>query len=666
MLQGGVELPVWGWAEPGAQVALAFAGQRQTAPVGADGRWTMRLRPLEASSDPKEMRIESSTGSSLVIEDLLIGEVWLCAGQSNVAVGLNEVDASAEAIAAARFPHIRMFRLPESPAERLREDAAGRWLACEPGTAAAFSAIAYYFARRLQAELDVPVGLVVSAWGGSSVAAWMSPDARSSLGANLPEDVIGWRVNTRPSRLFNAMLAPLVPYAMRGVVWYQGESDAEPFANPYLYRHSLRAMIEDWRRRWGKPDWPFYFFQLPNLDYPDESWAVLRESQAAVAALPHTEMVTTIDLGQAGNLHPTNKRDFSERLAALVLAREYGYGELVRSPRYLSHRLESRTGCVRLDFSDLVGHLQTLDGAAPRAFRIAGADRIFHPAAAVLDGESVLLSSPQVADPVAVRYAWAPNPEVNLVGPTGLPLTPFRTDDWPVRGQTHVWQTLPLKAVLGEQLEASAVASGDPAGWQWAGRPETLPPAASADLVRLLQPGLLQLLVAPHWLEAPRRGEEPVLRWTLPLVPESPLEKGLSFEMEAQLFRATHPFCGLDVELGLRRADGAFCRYRFSIQPLRVHGFRGEEIHLLAADLGNAAGLHRYRIAVRPDGFAQLYFDGAPIGGLAGEPIDAPADQGAYLSWGKLAPRGQMTANLSTLAYDLSGAYAPLAGGPSR
>ena len=659
VLQRGECIPVWGQASPGAMVSVSFAGQMQTAQADDSGRWALRLDPLAASAEPREFRVEALTkrSCSLHIRNVLVGEVWLCSGQSNMALCMPEVDDAQAEMAAADFPQIRMFRLKEAPGEIPWENAETEWVSCTPDTVGAFSAIGYYVAKQLHEELSVPVGIVVTAWGGSSVAAWMSRESLMEEGIRkqMPVDVIGWRVNIRPSKLFNSMLHPLIPYAMKGVIWYQGESDAEPEANPYLYRYLFPAMIADWRTRWRKPDWPFYYFQLPGLRGGGDGWAVLRESQAEALRLPHTGMITTLDIGQPDNLHPTNKKDFARRLAARILHEQYDREKTGRSPAYWTHAVHD--GQVRVRVSNAGGGLITSDGTPPRGFQIAGEDRQFRDAEAVIDVDEILLSCSRVPVPRELRYAWEDNLSVNVCGPTGLPLTPFRTDNWPVQGEGDVWAEFPSRKQLQTTFSSVDIVSGNIPAWTWSGFPAFLERAPEENLIRILNPDVTQLLVSPQWVNGPE-DRRPVLRWET-TDDLSLQESGATFELNAQIFQASHPFQGLDIDIGLQQKTLSFKRYRLSIQPMRVNAFCGDEIRVLGSNLDNVAGFHTYRVAIQSDGHAQVYFDHVPLGVVVGEEVGHSVTNKSYFRWGKTQAGGEMTANIMRIAYDITGAYRP-------
>lgn len=661
VLQRDVPIPVWGRAPARMNVTVEFAGQARSVTAGSDGRWHVRLDPMAASSTAREMSIRLGAGGNAkthIVRNVLVGEVWLCSGQSNMALQMTDVLDSAAEIAKANHPDIRMFRVPEAPGEEPWDNTRAEWKPCTPQTAPAYSATAYYFARLLQQELKVPVGIIVSAWGGSTAAAWMSrerlegPDIRP----HMPYDVIGWRVNVRPNKLYCAMLNPLVPFAIRGVTWYQGESDAEPSQNAYLYRYLLSAMISDWRRCWENPELPFYLVQLPALR-TDDQWAILRDSQAFATHLPNVGMITTLDISEADNLHPRNKRDYGERLARLVLAREYGKQQDSESPVLKAHSIEG--GSVTLHFKHASGGLRTQDGLAPKGFAIAGADRVFHPAEARIEGDSIVTLCKEVSTPVALRYAWSSNPEVNLVNANSLPVTPFRTDDWPLEGQQFLFHELTTKSSLAVTYGAAQITSGSAPGWRWTGSgvpPEEL---EKRTLKRAFDTTHVQFLVFDR--PGQTNGlDSPGLAWTSDqpnAFGDASHTKGCTVDVRLQMYQASDPFRGFDIELALPQSSGQARRYRLSITPMCVCGFQGKETRILGHNLDNSSDYHTYRLAVRPDGVAQVYFDAQPLGVLSGEP-DAKTTS-AQLIVGKQIQSGDFVANLESVAWDLGGAYAP-------
>lgn len=589
VLQRGAAVPVWGWADAGEKVTVRLGQQRVSTVTGQDERWQVTLKTGKAGG-PLTMQITGK--NTLTVKNILLGEVWLCSGQSNMATDVSGAKDSAQEIAAAQYPKIRFFKVAFTPMLTPQEDCEGRWVECSPETAASFSAVGYFFGRMLHRELQgVPVGLIQSAAGGTAAEPWTSQPALATLpqmentieridamrpkygavaddhtwheaafsdaawkemtlpqcweqakvnlddhngvlwfrktidipaawagkqlalrfgpiddgdityfnglkvgamgldtpnswltpraytvpgslvkagraviavrvsdrlgnggftggqesmsiaAAAVPQEAIvlagtwkyavaaNWPKGPDATTLYNGMIAPLAPFALRGAIWYQGESNA---GNAGLYRKLLPAMIGGWRQAWGQGDFPFLIVQLPNYmgvsAAPTESaWAELREAQALTAAtVPNTGLAVTIDLGEAENIHPKNKQDVGARLALLALAKTYGQKREYTGPQYYRMTVEGKA--IRLHFTHVGTGLLAKDGQPLTGFAIAGKDGKFVWATATIDGDSVLVSSAQIANPTAVRYAWGDNPVCNLYNTANLPAAPFRTD----------------------------------------------------------------------------------------------------------------------------------------------------------------------------------------------------------------------------------------------
>lgn len=617
VLQRGVKVPVWGWANPGTKVTVSFADQTRTATAEADGKWMVHLNKMAASAEPRTLTVSSSEGSQkATAQDVLVGDVWLCSGQSNMEMGIGVCNATND-IAHANFPNIRLLTVPKLIATTPVQTFQGRWMACSPDTVAqggwgGFSAAGFFFGRELEKQLNIPIGLIHSSWGGTVAEAWTSAEALQPLtdfnqrleseaalakgktsdydadyenwcqkndpgtiqgwskpevdtgnwktvrmpqpfeqaglpdfdgivwfrhSFNLPE---GWagqtlklglgpvddvdttfingtkvgqmnrydlnRVYTIPGGvlkpganvisvrvldtggaggftgaaeqmflkaasgsgdslslagdwqmrdsaplsklptppaatdannpnivtvLYNGMIAPLLPFAIKGAIWYQGESNAD---RAYQYRRLLPAMIMDWRRRFGLGEFPFYIVQLAawQATQPsprDNEWAELREAQAMTAkSVPHAGLAVAIDIGDANDIHPKNKAEIGRRLALCALAETYGKKVEFSGPWYRAMKAEGNA--VRLSFDHVDGGLQAKGGEL-KGFAVAGDDHKFVWAKAEIDGKQVVVSAPGVDKPVAVRYAWDIDPVCNLYSQAGLPAVPFRTDDWP-------------------------------------------------------------------------------------------------------------------------------------------------------------------------------------------------------------------------------------------
>ncbi|MFN0119472.1 MAG: sialate O-acetylesterase [Blastocatellia bacterium] len=457
VLQQGVAVPVWGWAEDGESVTVQFQKQKLTA-VAAGGKWMVRLKPLKAGG-PFTMTIKGK--NTIELSDILVGEVWICSGQSNMEWPMRNTDGAAAEMAAAKYPMIRLFSVPRQEIATPASDVKGRWEACAPETIPQFSAIGYYFGRDLHKARNVPVGLIDNAVGGSPAESWMNAGALSAdseykqFQQVYPERMSAWEKAVEkhkaaveqakaegkrapnppgkpwmPAGLYNGMLAPLQPYAIRGAIWYQGESNA---SRAYQYRRLFPDMIRNWRRDWGH-DFTFLFVQLaafgpngPKLG--DSDWAELREAQTmTLSTLPKTGMALAIDVGTYDDIHPRNKQPVGSRLALSARAVAYNEKLVYSGPVYDTMKNEGSAIAIR--FKHTGGGLEARGGEL-KGFLIAGEDQTWREAKAEIKGDSVIVSHADVPKPVAVRYAWAKFPTCNLYNREGLPAVSFRTDQWP-------------------------------------------------------------------------------------------------------------------------------------------------------------------------------------------------------------------------------------------
>ena len=525
LLQADKSVPIWGTADPGEKVTISFDGQIQSATADADGRWEVRLNPLKAN---RCGAMTVAAKNTISINNVLVGSVWICSGQSNMEMRIGAVSNATMEIAKAKFPKIRLFNVKRATALLPQTDVEGHWVECSPESLPAqgvgFSAAAYYFGRDIHLATGLPVGLIEAAWGGTTAEAWTSlsglgkdPDLDAHVqryhyllthmpelsakyeqmlaeypakykawqegnkpyaealknwfaeaaearvagkpapprpSPNSPEPQVGYAPDKNPGNpasLYNGMIAPLVPYAIEGVIWYQGESHS---GRPLGYRKLFPALISDWRQQWGLGDFPYYYCQvanfLPKQENPGESlWAELREAQRLALRLPNTGMAVLIDIGETADVHPANKQEVGSRLARIALAKHYGKGGCFTGPVYRSMNVEGEK--IRLNFDPIGGELMAKElpatydvstrrnetrplvrnrpGSQLEGFAICGADRKWVWADARIDGRTVLVSAPEVKQPVAVRYAWADNPTCNLYNKEGLPAGPFRTDD---------------------------------------------------------------------------------------------------------------------------------------------------------------------------------------------------------------------------------------------
>jgi sialate O-acetylesterase len=441
VLQQKTEAPIWGKATPEKEVKITTSWDNQMYKVkaGKDGKWLAKVNTPTAGG-PYSITI--SDGKTLTLNNILIGEVWICSGQSNMEMplaGWGKVNDYEKEIADAQYPNIRLLHVNKTASTCLLDDLAGTrngWQECSPANIAEFSSTAYFFGRDLHKNLNVPVGLINTSWGGTIAEAWTSgesleymPDFKQALDdmKNQPEEVKTENPN-RVTVLYNAMIHPLVPFAFQGAIWYQGESNASRAAQ---YKELFPLMIRDWRKAWNR-NFPFYFVQLANFkDQQPEpvysDWAELREAQLQTLHLDNTGMAVIIDIGEAKDIHPKNKQDVGIRLALNARALTYKEKIPYSGPLYKSYKIKGDK--IHIHFSHADG-LKTNDGSEVKGFAIAGSDHVFHWANAVIEGNKVIVGSPEVKFPVAVRYAWADNPVCNLYDGAGLPASPFRTDNW--------------------------------------------------------------------------------------------------------------------------------------------------------------------------------------------------------------------------------------------
>lgn len=466
VLQQGVPIPVWGRGAPGEKVTVLLGESQRSTAVSPDGSWTVRFDPMDAGCE-LAMGVESTT-RRVEVNSILTGEVWICSGQSNMEFPLRNEEQAVLHIAHADHPRIRNLSVPRSTALEPRFEMHGSWMACSPATAGGFSAVAYHFATNLQSGLQTPVGLITSAYGGSSAEAWIPA---SSLGdtPNLAAILATWEKHLReypgnsrqreqvaeanraklaaagiphppwplepkgpssfhrPSVLFNAMVHPLIPFPARGVLWYQGEAN---FTRANSYRKLLTALIGSWRQEWKNPDLWFLIAQLPvfGADWIGrDTFAEIREAQMlAAGSSPRTAISCNIDLGDPGDIHPRRKQELGERLAKLALGRVYGKPAGCFAPEFRT--LHAHRGKIRLEFDHAYG-LHAI-GSTPLGFMIAGADKHFIQANAAIDGQSIDIDA-NFETTRSVRYAWSNAPTANVYNGDHLPLFPFRTDDWP-------------------------------------------------------------------------------------------------------------------------------------------------------------------------------------------------------------------------------------------
>lgn len=422
VLQQGIEVPIWGAAGDGEKVVVSLGGQKLET-TGADGKFRVKLKPLKAGG-PYKLTVQGT--NTITLDDVLVGEVWICSGQSNMQWAVRQGETPEKIIAESANPHIRLFTVPRERDAKPRTDVQGDWVECGPKSVGDFSAVGYHFGRALQAKLGVPVGLISSNVGGTAAEEWTS---REVLDAD--EDLKPTLKNGNSTTLYNAMIHPVAPFAIRGAIWYQGESNA---GRAEQYRELFPAMIKNWRDLWGQGEFPFLYVQLAPwkmiVDSPGESdWAELREAQlTTLKASPNTGMAVITDLGDEKDIHPKPKGPVGERLALAARAIAYREKLVFSGPVYT--KMETRGNEAVLSFDHVGGGLEAR-GEKLLGFTVAGDDNVFYNAEARIDGDKVIVKHAEVAKPAMVRYGWANYPVVNLFNKEGLPATPFRTDDLP-------------------------------------------------------------------------------------------------------------------------------------------------------------------------------------------------------------------------------------------
>ena len=465
VLQQNTKAAIWGWAKPGETIVITGSwGKTASAITGADGKWQTTIKTI-AAGGPYTLTVAGS--NSIQVNNILLGEVWLASGQSNMEFFVGKMNNPSytgvidyqKEIAAADFPNIRLIDVPNKIATEPTDRFESVWKVCSPKTVDSFSAVAYYFARKVQAQTGYPIGIINSTWGGTPAESWTSkavleadPDYKPiferfqkmvddypAAQEKFKTDMAAWKADTTnkkpaavinpynynkaPFVLYNGMIAPVKPFTVKGFIWYQGESNAD---RAYQYRKLFPAMIANWRADWNDSKLPFYFVQIS----PHRSQnAEIREAQLmTMQQVKHTGMAVTIDNGDSLDIHPRNKKLVGERLALWPLHDVYKKDLIFSGPVYRSMKVKGSTIELRFNYSG--DGLKSSDGGELREFTIAGADQQFYPAKAVISGNRIIVSSDAVAAPVAVRFAWRNLPKPNLYNNSGLPATPFRTDSW--------------------------------------------------------------------------------------------------------------------------------------------------------------------------------------------------------------------------------------------
>ena len=475
VLQRDKAVPVWGWADAGEKITVTFGAQTKSSAANADGKWMVKLDPMPANATAQKLSVQSEKADrSAAADDVLVGEVWLGSGQSNMAMKVSGAQDFEAEKAKAGLPLIRMFTENSGAARAAAANASGKWDVCSPESVGSFSATLFFFGREVQHDLGVPVGLINSSVGGTPIESWIAAEAQAkspalkaaheksaaseakfdeaAAKAQFEKAMERWKEQAEkakadgkpapkqpldplvqrnrrggPGGLFNGKIAPLIPYAIGGVVWYQGEANTRGGGGDD-YSHQLPLLVTDWRSRWND-ELPFAWVQLPNFVRPGEGWPRVREAMLKTLNLPRTGMAIAIDVGDPKNIHPKNKQEVGHRLALWALGDVYGRKVAATSgPRPAKHEVKGAD--VVVSFTHTNGGLAAKGGEV-KGFVIAGEDRAWKPATARIQGDKVIVSSAEVKAPVAVRYAWEDNPECNLANGAGLPASPFRTDDWP-------------------------------------------------------------------------------------------------------------------------------------------------------------------------------------------------------------------------------------------
>ncbi|MBN1698478.1 MAG: sialate O-acetylesterase [Spirochaetales bacterium] len=465
VVQAGKPVPVWGTAQAGKTVLVTFAGQEKKALADENGKWRVTLDPIDVSFDPGEMTVDYLPAEGDSIEgngelgrrfgNVLVGEIWFCSGQSNMAMGMSGIADRRNELRDTDYPAVRLFLIPENASPFPRETVSSIWVESNRDNVVSlgwkgFSAVAYTFGRKLYNELRIPVGLIVSAYSGSAIEPWIPEEALKSTpalsryfdelvaadkaydeekkkngDAKHPFEGIYEYARLKPETLYNAMIAPVVPLALRGFLWYQGESNV---GDGMIYSDKLKALIAGWRSVFGQGNVPFYYVQLPPYDYGNEGILPrMWEAQEACLAVENTAMAVTVDVGELKDIHPSRKREVGERLALLAMKHLYGKTGLVSSgPVFREMTISGGTAVIHFDHTG--SGLVSVDGKPLSAFTIAGPDMSFVPAEAVIEGDTVIVRGVGVEHPAAVRYAWSGTASPGLFNREGLPARPFRTD----------------------------------------------------------------------------------------------------------------------------------------------------------------------------------------------------------------------------------------------
>jgi len=465
VIQQKTTVPIWGWGRNGEEVKIKGSWMNEEVKTITDenGKWFIKI---QSPSGGGVYNISIKGENTIIINDVLAGEVWLASGQSNMAFKLKNAENAGEAIASSDYPEIRFFQVEHTYSDKPQENCNGEWIISSPKTSSEFSAVAYFFAKEIYKKINAPVGMISSSKGGSPVESWININEYGADNAVISELFKMWqewkekypiekkkyelelsnsmkaskekprkpvsvsmieKPHRRPGYLYNAMIAPIVPYTIKGVIWYQGENNTD---RPFQYRKLFPMMISDWRKEWNLGDFPFYYVQIAsyNCKKDFDSSSYLREAQLMTMKVPNTGMVVTSDISELDNIHPRNKLDVGKRLALWALAKTYGFKDIVCSgPLYRSFKIEGNK--IRL-FFDYIGSGLVQKDKKLTEFEIAGSDKKFKKATAEIEDSTVVVYNLNISDPVAVRYCWSMISIPKLYNKEGLPAAPFRTDNW--------------------------------------------------------------------------------------------------------------------------------------------------------------------------------------------------------------------------------------------
>ncbi|MBN2790221.1 MAG: hypothetical protein JXR69_08520 [Candidatus Delongbacteria bacterium] len=442
ILQRDKDIKVWGYGDQGDEVIVRICDQEKSTIVDDNDRWSVVFQPLKISKVPVLFELESE-GIILNLEDVLIGDVWFCSGQSNMVLSTSFATNGQDVISRSENPCIRLFTVTQSYELQLNDEPEilDTWEYCSPVNVKDFSATAYFFGKELNENLDIPIGLINSSYGSSMIESWTSMEGNIKVegGKQYIEDVYNHQYSDLeerhyPSAIFNTMIFPFTEFAIKGFIWYQGERNTRTDGACYKYRFQLPVLINDWRSNWNEETLPFYFVQLPNYKI-DYNWALMRESMKFAAEnTVNTGIAITIDIGESDNIHPANKQEVGRRLSLLALKNTYSKKIIDSGPVYRDHTVKNEQ--ITVDLVNTYDGLKFI-GDDITGFEIASVNRIFYDAEAYLEGGNIILSSEYVNNPVAVRYGWSSDPKCNVYNSEDLPLSPFRTDDWPLKNSGY-------------------------------------------------------------------------------------------------------------------------------------------------------------------------------------------------------------------------------------